>query len=566
MGLKTIGVFLLAASAAFPQARLRLSQTTVGPISVAASGSNTQIVEASNAGTGALNLTVTSNQPWVTTSVGSPRSCAGASGACVPISIVLRPAGLSAGLQYARLVVSDPGAWDAPQTIDVIAAVDGGVPASLSLHAAPGGTATATFTTNSAASATSNVPWMTVALTGGGTFDFIRRFTATATGPATPGTYNGALAVSGATLSVENRSVPVQLTVTTAPIARVSPERLDARFPQAFPAETFFSVSNGGQGTLTLSGITASSARPGWLSASILGGPFCRVQFNPTGLAPGVYTGSVSVTGNFVNSPVTITVTYEVIAENRPLINFNGALNNANFAVGEDLARGGLVALFGQQLRLAAGITAPAGPWPDTVGTTRVFVSGQSAPIYYADYSQIVFQIPFDANLGPASIQVLRDGVAGNAISATIREAQPRIMEWGFTRYAIAVNANGTLPLPPAVRQGNFQSVPASPGDTLVFYALGLGQTTPSVTSGGLSPSSPLAIVPGAHSVQFTTSSGPVGGFVSATPFFVGLTPGFVGLYQVNVTIPADAPRGNQVFVTMTINGQQSNRAAIAIQ
>ena len=47
-------------------------------------------------------------------------------------------------------------------------------------------------------------------------------------------------------------------------------------------------------------------------------------------------------------------------------------------------------------------------------------------------------------------------------------------------------------------------------------------------------------------------------------PLFAGLTPGQVGLYQINVTIPFDAPTGN-VPVYIEMPGVGSNYTDIAI-
>jgi len=42
-----------------------------------------------------------------------------------------------------------------------------------------------------------------------------------------------------------------------------------------------------------------------------------------------------------------------------------------------------------------------------------------------------------------------------------------------------------------------------------------------------------------------------------APPIFSGLTPGIVGLYQVNVSVPADAPTGTQAL-TLSIGGKSA--------
>ena len=52
---------------------------------------------------------------------------------------------------------------------------------------------------------------------------------------------------------------------------------------------------------------------------------------------------------------------------------------------------------------------------------------------------------------------------------------------------------------------------------------------------------------------------------VTIDPFFAGLTPTYAGLYQVNVTIPSNAPKGT-VNVTLGFNDAISNAAQITIQ
>ena len=57
---------------------------------------------------------------------------------------------------------------------------------------------------------------------------------------------------------------------------------------------------------------------------------------------------------------------------------------------------------------------------------------------------------------------------------------------------------------------------------------------------------------------------GGIGG-ATATPLFAGLSPTYAGLYQVNVTIPDGAPKGN-VYVSLVFGGSSSNSVLILIQ
>ena len=45
-----------------------------------------------------------------------------------------------------------------------------------------------------------------------------------------------------------------------------------------------------------------------------------------------------------------------------------------------------------------------------------------------------------------------------------------------------------------------------------------------------------------------------------------GLTPGSAGVYQISVVVPASAPTGNSVPVTVTVAGQTSNVVTMAVQ
>ena len=250
------------------------------------------------------------------------------------------------------------------------------------------------------------------------------------------------------------------------------------------------------------------------------------------------------------------------MAAGPPQVSFGGVVNNAISDPGAVVAQGAIVALYGEQLTTSDPAAAAALPLGTTLGTVRVFVNDQPAPLYYTSYGQVNFQIPYDASPGDGSVRVERDGQRSNSVSIRIAAGAPKLLELSG-RYAIAVNQDGTFPIP---RTAGIPSRPARPGDTLVFYAIGLGPTEPPVASGTASPASPLAASPGTHLVTFG-SAGPFGGgSAEATPLFVGLTPNFVGLYQINVTIPDDAPKGAAIPVAYIGVGGASNRVNIAIE
>ncbi|HWF08888.1 MAG TPA: hypothetical protein VG297_10505 [Bryobacteraceae bacterium] len=85
-------------------------------------------------------------------------------------------------------------------------------------------------------------------------------------------------------------------------------------------------------------------------------------------------------------------------------------------------------------------------------------------------------------------------------------------------------------------------SQPATAGETLVMYAVGLGATSPVVPSGTATPS-PAPTANGPFSMQFAYNGGtallPSSSPVLQSPIsFAGMTPTAVGLYQVNFIVP----------------------------
>ena len=105
---------LLAATlSAAPQ--LVLSTNLLGPIHVfpGLKGA-TQTVEASNAGTGSLNLTTTVSAPWLAASVQPLTACPMGSGNCYPLGITLNTSNLVAGTYTGYVNVTDPNAVDRP--------------------------------------------------------------------------------------------------------------------------------------------------------------------------------------------------------------------------------------------------------------------------------------------------------------------------------------------------------------------------------------------------------------------------------------------------------------------
>jgi uncharacterized protein (TIGR03437 family) len=257
-------------------------------------------------------------------------------------------------------------------------------------------------------------------------------------------------------------------------------------------------------------------------------------------------------------------VNLQVVATGPPQVSAGGVVDNATFAGNDELARGTIAAVFGEQFLMTAPAAATSLPLQTTLSGVRVLVNNQPAPVYFASYGQINFQIPYDAPEGLNTVAVERDGTRSNLTAVRIANRSPRLLTFGnFPGYGIIVNQDGTYPLPASAGLGA-AARPARSGDTLVVYALGLGPTVPTVASGAGAPTSPLAVISPAPGVVIGANS--IAQVDSIVPDFVGLTPNFVGLYQINVRVPAQVERGNAVPLYINFGAQVSNRVNLAIQ
>lgn len=568
----------LGAESAYAQAKLRLTDSTLGPISVA-TGSNgpAQSIEAYNIGTGALSLTFASNSTWLSASAGPVRSCqiAVQQSNCTPITVTLNTVNLTRGSYTGILTVRDPNAIDAPQTISVTVQIGGGVPDTVFLYTTPnGGSDNTTFATNSVlttgVSTTSGGNWLSVAYEGQGSFRFVQpyRITGTYQPGMAEGTYNGTVQVGGSAFAGDNKVVQTRFVVTSQPIAFAGPTSVRSRLAaNGAPSVVNVGVGNRGRGALSLASVaTTVSNGAGWLSAA-LSTSFtgAAITLTPGSLTPGTYRGNVAFTTNSINAPtLNVPVELEIVASVTPAISYGGVLNNATYAAGDPLGVGTIAAIFGENMTeeefANTSLTVPT----VTPKGVRVLVNGRAAPIYFAIPGQINFQVPYETLGGDAVVQVDRNGVLSNRAGITVAAQAGRVLVWPGLRHGIIVNADGTLPLPTSIKLGNYTSKPARAGDTLVIYAIGFGQTTPPVQTGAAAPSSPLAQLSNVI-VRF----GVPGLFDSSIPVqagFAGLSPGFVGLYQINVQVPQGVPTLDDFDLSIEYNNQASNRVKIATQ
>ncbi|HZL55733.1 MAG TPA: IPT/TIG domain-containing protein [Bryobacteraceae bacterium] len=575
MGFKLKGIsfavcFLTFAGALSAAPRLGLSTNAIGTFNIAsgANGSN-QTVQAYNLGDGSLNLSATTSASWLTATVGSQTSCPQAAGGCYPISISLNTSTLAPGTYTEYVTLNDPKAVDSPQSI-AVSVNTAPVPASLTAYVTPPGGSSPSVTFPIFTSGT-GVKGTVTTQSGGNWLQFLSGSGGIIASPApwlievavqsgqVAGTYTGTVVISGSSVPSDNRTITVTEVVTSAPIISLGANQTlqVVGFTGGSTVQAGVNFVNSVSGTkLSVTGASSSSA---FLTASVSGNAVF-ISANPSGLMPGVYSGTVTIASNAANnSQISIPVELTVAPAGLPMILTGGIINAANYAA-EPVSQGDVVAIFGTQFAPSGTFAVNAStPLATTLASTQVLVNGTPAPLYFVGPGQINFQIPYGVAAGqPATVQVIANGMAGNSRSVAINANSPRLLAGFLAGYGAIVNAgDGSLTFPSGTSVPGFTAHPAKPGDTIVIYGVGFGQTTPPAVEGLAAPGvAPLEVI---KNVTSTFGGGFNGRATSGNVTFAGLTPTAVGLYQVNVIIPSDTPLGPLVPVSLFVNGVQTN-------
>lgn len=568
---KHCAIFLLLCGSAFAFPKLRLSQTAIGPVSIAPNTMGPgQVVDAYNAGDGTISPQVTSLAPqWLSATISGPQACEFGNKACYRIAIGLQTAALPAGAYTGVIRVTDPNALDAPQTITVTVQIGGGIPAQYEFFAAPGmPPAEASFYTNSPVTTTfsshSGGNWLQVGLDSGGSQSvFPYKVVASAQPGLAEGTYTGTLTVTGSLFAPDNKNVPVTLHVTSQPIVSLSEESLQWRLGQGAPRQSRnIILTNRGIQALTVTGVTSATMAGGnWLTAQKIDDAYIvQVTVDPAGLSRGEHRGSVTITSNAANGTLTIPVTLAIVQPELPSAYFGGV--STNLATEPGVAPGTIASIYGVHFSYDEPTGASSTPLPTVLGSIRVLVNDRPAPLFYTSYGQINFQVPYETAPGEARVTVERGGIAGNTVTVNVALRAPRILT-STGRYGLIVNPDGTLAQPQSPWFTGAR--PARRGEALVIYALGLGPTAPSIESGHAAPEDPSRLARVSAETRVVLGTEP--NQVTEPAFYSGLTPHYVGLYQVNFVVPENAPRGDQVELFLRLGlDVSSNRVTLAIE
>ncbi len=238
-----------------------------------------------------------------------------------------------------------------------------------------------------------------------------------------------------------------------------------------------------------------------------------------------------------------------------PVITSGGVLNNASGTDG--FTQNSYVSIYGTNL----STTSPGRAWaaadlvnglPASLDGTSVTINGKSAFVEYISPTQINVIAPLDSSTGPVPVQVSVNGQTSNTVLATLQTVAPAFFTFDGKHLA-ATHADGSFVGPVGLFPGtpaNF-TTPAHPGETIILYGNAFGDTTPGAPAGQPTQQySPLVTAPVVM----------VGG--SKASVAAGLIAPYAALYQLNVTLPANAPSGDQQIFAIAAGVTSPDSAA----
>ena len=184
---------------------------------------------------------------------------------------------------------------------------------------------------------------------------------------------------------------------------------------------------------------------------------------------------------------------------------------------------------------------------PTALAGVSVTVNGKAAPIYYVSPTQVNLLAPLDSAAGSVAVQV--STAAGKAVAnVTEQQTSPAFLVIDASGHVAARHLDFSLLGPAAISVPGYTFTPAKPGETILLYSTGFGQSNPPITD-QLNGLGPLPTLPAVT----------IGG-VPASVAFAGLSG--AGLYQFNVVVPSSTPDG-EAPLSASYNGNSTQKNVI---
>ena len=311
-------------------------------------------------------------------------------------------------------------------------------------------------------------------------------------------------------------------------------------------------------GLTSLSGDVYYARTSNWSYIGVGGGSLPQtVDFtlNPR-MSAGIYALRVSGAG-IASQPVMVTVssdlsTVSLIPATTPTISSVQDAESARASI----VSGQWVAIYGSGLGFTTrtwkesdftGGTGLGAPLPVSLDGNSVTIGGKAAAVYFVSPGQFDVLSPSNLPDGPANVVVTTNGIASAGFTVIVEQASPSFFSYaaGSNLYPAAVHLSGMLVGDPAVMGASAEL--AHPGETLLFYASGLGPSP-----GG------VIVAPALFSANVTVTAG------SYPLNVLGAALVSAGQFQVNVQLPKDIPAGNYPL-TMTVPSGTTQTSGVTV-
>jgi uncharacterized protein (TIGR03437 family) len=189
---------------------------------------------------------------------------------------------------------------------------------------------------------------------------------------------------------------------------------------------------------------------------------------------------------------------------------------------------------------------------PTALAGVSATVNGKPAAVSYVSPTQVNILTPLDNATGSVQVQLVTPNGNTNIVTAGMSQASPSFLALDQAGHVAARHADYSLAGPSALSVPGYTFSPVKPGEIVLLYAVGFGQTNPPITDQlkGLGPLPALPIVT-------------IGG-IPATVLGAGL--GSPGLYQLNVIVPQSAPNGDLALSAVHDGVSTQNGVVLTVQ
>jgi uncharacterized protein (TIGR03437 family) len=484
------------------------------------------------------------------------------------LTISVQPTGLAAGVTYSGniqiqtfgatsnptinipvtlLVSNSPVIYVSPNTLS-FNVQSGSTPPSQNLALSSSGAAL-NFTVAANVTTPAGVNWLQAQAQGGTTPSNIT-ISVVNTQSLPAGTYSGTVTISSPGAGNTTLSIPVSLTVTGGGGGSLQLSVTSLSFAyatgQAQPPSQSVTITATGGAQIAFTAAASTTASPTWLSITPTSGTTgsgvapasITANVNATGLAPGTYTGTITVTAAGSTTPQLITVTLVVTGAPPTPTPTVVAIQNAASYIPTALSPGLNILIYGSNMgpaTLTKFTVGANGTVATTLAGTQVTFDGVPAPIIFTSATLVSVMVPYEiAGRASTALVVTFNGGSSTALQLRVVDTAPglyTVTQTGTGQGAI-LNQDGSV---------NSSTNTEVVGNIIQIYVTGEGQTSPAGVDGAISPNrlplpTPVALV------EVIIGGIPV---AAANITYAGEAPSNVsGVMQVNAKIPPGVASG----------------------